>query len=365
MTSGWKESIEIAVEMFPIIALLMTMPFMIHQYRKYGSIPLMRCLCIYGFSFYLVCAYFLVIFPIPPIEEVANLTTPTMNLDLFNNISEWKELKNFNLLEPHSWLGALKDWKGLEPFCNIVMTIPFGVFLHYYCRKGFVFTTLSSFGLSAFFEISQLTALFGIYPRPYRLFDVNDLFNNTMGGVVGWIITPLLCWFLPTRNAIDEDAYMHSEKVSFPRRIVALVVDKIILGVVFSVIFLFVKVENEFYFELIGTIAIFTLLLYVTKGYTIGKKLLKIRLVSSKTGGRPGFFGIFLRTLILHGVILGFAFNPDQFLGEGVNVYLSGAMWGIGFLIIIVTVVDIIFHFSEKKRILLYEKMSWTKNIEI
>lgn len=193
MTSGWKESIQTAINMFPVFALIMTIPFMVYQYRKYGSIPLIRFLCIYGFSFYFVCAYFLVIFPLPPIEEVAQMTSKTVNLKLFNGYSEWATIENFKLFEPNNWIGFLKNWKGLEPFCNVVMTIPFGIFLHYYFRKKFITTAVFSLCLSLFFELSQLTALFGIYPRPYRLFDVNDLFNNTLGGVIGWIITPLLC----------------------------------------------------------------------------------------------------------------------------------------------------------------------------
>lgn len=43
-----------------------------------------------------------------------------------------------------------------------------------------------SFLLSLFYETSQLTALFGIYPGPYLLADVEDLICNTLGGAAGW-----------------------------------------------------------------------------------------------------------------------------------------------------------------------------------
>jgi glycopeptide antibiotics resistance protein len=45
-----------------------------------------------------------------------------------------------------------------------------------------------SFLLSLFYETSQLTALFGIYPGPYRFADVEDLICNTLGGAAGWQI---------------------------------------------------------------------------------------------------------------------------------------------------------------------------------
>ena len=65
---------------------------------------------------------------------------------------------------------------------NILLTLPFGVYLHYYFKQSLPRTVLFSFLLSLFYEGSQLSALFGIYPGPYRLADVEDLICNTLGG---------------------------------------------------------------------------------------------------------------------------------------------------------------------------------------
>ena len=48
---------------FPVIAFAITVPYMIYQYRKFGSIPWIRTLIVYSLAFYLLCAYFLVILP--------------------------------------------------------------------------------------------------------------------------------------------------------------------------------------------------------------------------------------------------------------------------------------------------------------
>ncbi len=40
-------------------------------------------------------------------------------------------------------------------------------------------------GYSLFLEIAQGTGLFGIYPCPYRSFDVDDLITNTLGALAG------------------------------------------------------------------------------------------------------------------------------------------------------------------------------------
>ena len=50
------------------------------------------------------------------------------------------------------------------------------------------------------FELTQLSGLYFIYPRSYRLADVNDLINNTVGGIVGYWLTPLFTFLLPTRR---------------------------------------------------------------------------------------------------------------------------------------------------------------------
>lgn len=68
-------------------------------------------------------------------------------------------------------------------------------------------TMIASFCLSLFFELTQLSGLYFIYPRPYRLFDVNDLVTNTLGGIIGFVVTPLFTFMLPTRRRMDELSY--------------------------------------------------------------------------------------------------------------------------------------------------------------
>ena len=64
---------------------------------------------------------------------------------------------------------------------NVIMTVPFGIYLRYYFKCRFLKTLILSFCLSLFFELTQLSGLYFIYPRSYRLFDVDDLLANTLG----------------------------------------------------------------------------------------------------------------------------------------------------------------------------------------
>ena len=65
-----------AVIAFPFIAFLFTFPYIIYNYRKYGSVLSFRILVVYSFILYLLCVYFLVILPLPSIDEVARMTGP-------------------------------------------------------------------------------------------------------------------------------------------------------------------------------------------------------------------------------------------------------------------------------------------------
>ena len=45
-----------------------------------------------------------------------------------------------------------------------------------------------TFLLSLTIELAQLTGLFFTYPGSYRLFDVDDLIMNTIGGFLGTVL---------------------------------------------------------------------------------------------------------------------------------------------------------------------------------
>lgn len=357
MASSWKISIETAVYMFPVFAFLMTLPFMIHQYRKYGSIPLMRCLCVYLFAFYMTCAYFLVIFPMPPIEQVRQMTTPSVNLKLFGNIPEILQVEDFS---PHSFrdiLSFFRRWKGLEPLCNIILTFPFGFFLRYYFKKSLPKTVLFSFLLSLFFELTQLSGLYGIYPRPYRLFDVNDLFNNTLGGLLGWLTAPLLAYFLPSRDDIDRRAHERANANTYTRRFLALMTD--LLAVDLVLIFL---PQMPYWAKICIRVGIFTLIPFFFHGNTVGKRLLGIRLSTDGFGAPSRLCRLFIRAFFLHGWILGFSLHPNRFAADlsvlpGTALPVSTPFWGIAFFNLIFLVCDMRRSKKRYGKKLMYERL--------
>lgn len=184
------------------------------------------------------------------------------------------------------------------------MTIPFGIYLRYYFKCGFFKCLLLSFMLSLFFELTQLSGLYFIYPRPYRLFDVNDLINNTSGGVIGFLITPLFSIFLPSREVIDSNDYLKGSFVSVGRMCVSVFIDYFFIGLVSMILFNFIRFKYACFLYLFINFVCFVIIPIITSGYTFGKWILKFRNVSDSFDGHVSFFRYFVRWLFVHGFIL-------------------------------------------------------------
>ena len=263
--------------LFPFLALLITLPYFLIQYRKYGSVSKLRIIIIYTFILYLLNAYFLVILPLPSFEEVSKLITPRMQLMPFDFVKNIIQNSGFSIFELSTYIKLLKTPAFYQVGFNLLLFIPFGMYSRYYFKNDFKKTLLLSFGLSLFFEITQLSGLYGIYVRGYRLFDVDDLIINTLGGIVGYFLIKPLLKALPSRDKIDEKAYEKGNHISTLRRLFAISIDYFIYFILVFILYSFI--DSKVTSLLIVMLLYFVLVPFFTKGYTIGKKILRIRIV--------------------------------------------------------------------------------------
>ena len=270
-------AIKTAVFAFPILAFLFTIPFILNQYHKYGAIHYLRVLIIYSFILYLITAYFLVILPLPTFEEVANMTGPITQLIPFTFISNMVknigEITNFN-----TFIDFLKKPSIYIALFNIVLTIPFGMYLRYYFKCSLKKTFFLSFLLSLFFELTQLSGLYFIYPRPYRLFDVDDLLLNTLGGILGYLIMGIFKRFLPSREKIDEESLAKGTSVSGLRRVTLFFLDLFLYFVILIISSLFLK---DYYFIIVA-LFYYVFVPLIWDGKTIGSNFLNVRITFNK-----------------------------------------------------------------------------------
>lgn len=278
---NYLEVIKIAILVFPFVAFLISLPFILSQYHKYGSISTLKVAIIYSFVLYLTCAYLLVILPLPSFDEVAALTTPRTQLIPFKFVSDFVTHTSLNVAQPMTYLRALTESYFYVPIYNILLTLPLGIYLRYYFKCSLGKTILISFLLSLFFELTQLTGLYFIYPRGYRLFDVDDLILNTLGGLVGYFVAAPIMKILPSRETLDAEAQEKGKVVSGLRRTVAFGLDLILYGLLCSVMgILFGDIIRD-RFIMIGAFLIYYFIIpSCLRGATLAEKFLNLSIVT-------------------------------------------------------------------------------------
>ena len=184
-------SIRLAAYAFPLIAALVAVPFFDRQVRA-------RCFnwvrTVFGglFLFYVLCVLALVFFPLPDAAQAARLSGHEIQLVPFQFVADFLRETPLVLSDARTYLPALFDRTVLQVVCNILMLLPFGMYLRYVCGLDLGKVALVSLAFSAFIELGQLTGLFFMFRGSYRLCDVDDLMLNTLGGLLGGELVHLL-----------------------------------------------------------------------------------------------------------------------------------------------------------------------------
>ena len=293
-----------AVYICPVVAFCIAGVYLSIQYRTYGSVSYFRTFILYSFLLYCMAAYFLVIFPLPDPAEVATRTTPYVQLIPFNVVKVFFQDSGFKLTSFGTYITALKSREFLQPAFNCLLTVPLGCYLRYYFKCSTKKALGISFGFTLFFELTQLSGLYGFYSRPYRVCDVDDLILNTLGSMIGFYLTVFVMNILPKRETIDAKAIEKGKSITAVRRIFAKCIDLMIVcigsigilalgcmglymlytnGVFDETLDKYKTISNSTVTMLLFTYFVAFYLIYtlvtvfVFKGNTIGKKLTGIR----------------------------------------------------------------------------------------
>ena len=283
----YLSTITYAMILFPILALFITLPYMVINYRKYGSVNKLRTLILYSFILYLLTIYLLVILPLPDRDSVRHSYTDMINLMPFSFVMDFIKENPLVLSKPATWLMALKHSTFYVPAFNVLMLIPFGVYLRYYFKCSFKKTALLTALLSLFFELTQLSGLYFIYPGSYRLCDIDDIIQNTTGGCIGYALGWFAVKLLPSRDVIDEKSLEAGARVSGIRICLSLIIDTFIVSIPYSIS------KTTLPFPMF--IAIYFAIIPLFNGKTLGSALLRFGLYFEKNK----WFGTIFRGLLL------------------------------------------------------------------
>lgn len=315
---------------FPLVALLLALPYALYQYRRFGAISVWKTFVVFTFILYCLCVVSLIVFPLPkdPSQIVEIAQTP--QLQPFHFVEQIRETTDFSWADRSTWGPTLKARAAYEAYFNVLLTVPLGAYLCYLFRCRWWMALLIGMATTLLFETSQLTGLFGIYEHPYRLFDVDDLILNTTGTMLGfWLMIPL-AWALPSMDEVNEQARERgSSRVSLTRRALAAVVDLAVLAVLFVLAWIMFSPTDAqiakalavdpsragaktLAFRFIGGLfadpmtalllalaigaVLFAVIPMASKGRTIGKALVGIRIVKADGGDAPAW-GYWVRYL--------------------------------------------------------------------
>lgn len=193
----------------------MFIPFIAVSYRRRGSVSALWLLGWVALLSYVMALWSYTLLPLPAegYRCVGSALTPFASL---HDILKY----------PHASAGQLLRNPALQQVAfNIMLFMPFGFLLRTMFRRGIVLATLGGFGVSLFIELTQRTGIWGIFPCPYRLFDVDDLMANTLGALLGSV----LAWaFIPRRSAHRDPRL--PRPVTAWRRLLAMACDVLFLA---------------------------------------------------------------------------------------------------------------------------------------
>jgi len=277
-----------AIVVLFFIGLFTIIPWLIYNYRKYGYLSSWTTIVVFSFIFYALSAYFLVILPLPDVRDTCAMQGPDkqyFQLIPFYFIYEMVQQTDVTWTAPATYMNLIRHGSFLTAFLNVLILFPLGVYLKYFFREKFTIKRmiLIGFSVSLFFEVTQITGLYGIYTCPYRLFDVDDLILNTVGSVFGFVIAPIILAIFPSQKNVEEkSARVFKEGTVRPLpQLLAIVVDYIIVNIAWTVVSMILMVNHpivQMLFILIGMFVLQFIMPLATKGRTIGTMMLRFEI---------------------------------------------------------------------------------------
>lgn len=206
--ASFSESFQAALVIWPFLSFALTLPILAYLYHRDGRLRFSSALVAYLSVLYMAGLACFTLYPLPSGDSGLGITY---------GIEPQLNLLGFVADIAKDGLKAL-----FQILFNVLLFLPLGFIAKRFLRRGFLFTVMLSLAVTCLIETAQLTGLFGIYPYAYRIFDVDDILFNTLGGVVGWLCGSLLDRFLPERT-LDTPEITNAP--GFVRRCVAFGID--------------------------------------------------------------------------------------------------------------------------------------------
>ncbi|MFI2104370.1 VanZ family protein [Isoptericola sp. NPDC019693] len=216
----WPAVIGVGFGVAAFVAVLV--PVLLVQQRRYGRLDARRVLGAAALAVYVVTLLAYTLLPLPS-----------------GDLTQWcaeHGVAGAELVPGHSWDDIRRDTAGLGTLAtlrsvavlqvafNVLLFVPWGVLARRYLGWGVLASTLSACVASIGVETVQYTGVLGLIPCSYRVADVDDVLANTLGGLLGALVAPVVLRWMPQSRELAA-ARLEPRPVSAWRRLLGMVTD--------------------------------------------------------------------------------------------------------------------------------------------
>lgn len=204
-------------------------PWAALQYRRRGTLGIGNTVLAFASVVYALALVTYTLLPLPDTDTVAAACRSGPQLRPFAFVGDIA--KEGGISGPRT---ILTNPAVAQVFLNVLLFVPLGMLVRHLVVRGRLLagvlaSTAVGFAVSLLIEFTQLTGDWFLYPCAYRLFDVDDLFANTLGALIGTFLSPVL--FLFTRRDADTHADL-ARPVTLCRRAFGMICDVLTLSVI-------------------------------------------------------------------------------------------------------------------------------------
>lgn len=286
----YTQPLVVALIIFVFVAIFSFLPWLIYTYRKLGYFPVSSTLVVFSFIFYFLAAFLLTMLPLPDVRHncsVQSAGKSYYSLVPFQFVKDLLRETNVVWSSPATYVNLLKERAFFQAFFNLLLLMPLGIYLRYFfqVRKAWWKALLIVFAVTLMYEVTQVTGIYGIYDCPYRLFDIDDLMLNTLGGILGFFIAPILLALFPSRASVQTKAMQLLEKDEVRNMpiLLAMLLDIVLVQITSRIAGIIFGSPDIWSMLIIHTAALFVFLVVVPKamnGQTLGSRFMRFRYTS-------------------------------------------------------------------------------------
>lgn len=218
--NSWIDNGALALIFGGAFFLLIFVPGLLWQFRRFGGFSFRRMLGLAAVCLYATALYTYTFLPLPERSQAwCDANAAGANFRPFHFIEEIRaRTVGLNLVQ------TLKSFAFLQVVFNVLLFVPLGMILRRYFHVSAWLSILAGAFVSFLIEATQYTGLWYLYPCAYRVADVDDLLLNTAGTAFGVLLAPAALFWMPSARVL-RGKRMTPRRVTTLRRWLGMMID--------------------------------------------------------------------------------------------------------------------------------------------